>query len=323
MTTVSVALCTHNGARFVREQVLSILSQSLLPHEIVLSDDASTDATVEIVKQLIEPTSVTLTVLLNSPALGVTKNFEQAIRACTGDLVALCDQDDVWHPERLAKLVALFATSAETLLVHGDARRVDEAGKALDHSLFESLEISEADLEQVEAGDAFAAYLRRNLATGATTVFRRALAEAASPFPDAWVHDEWLASIAAAMGRVGVTRERLVDYRQHGANEIGATKRTLVGKVRRVLEPRGERNARLDARAQALVERLESWGTAVSPAVIAGARGKLGHERMRNALPVSRLRRIPLVLGEARRGGYSLYGRGTPDAVRDLLQPAH
>ena len=319
---VSVALCTHNGAAYVEEQVRSILAQTYRPAEIVLSDDASTDATIALVTALVEPSGVALTVFANSPALGVTKNFEQAVRGCTGDLVALCDQDDVWHPDRLALMVGLFDERSDLLLASGDAELVDAAGARLDHTLFEALEVDETELAAVDRGDAFAALLRRNLVTGATTVLRRNLVDIAGDFPSSWVHDEWLASMAAAVGRVMITRERLVDYRQHGANQIGAAKLSLRGKIGRVLEPRGSRNARLEARAQALVERLQLLGAAVPVAILAGARGKLDHERVRNALPANRLRRIRPVLAEARSGGYELYGRGRADILRDLVQPA-
>jgi glycosyltransferase involved in cell wall biosynthesis len=319
---VSVALCTHNGAAFVEQQVRSILAQTLVPDEIVLSDDASTDATVALVTALVEPSPVALTVLENSPALGVTKNFEQAVRACSGDLIALCDQDDSWHPGKLAAAAALFAENSDLLLASSDADLVDGDGAPLGHSLFEALEIADADLDALNSGDAFAVLLRRNLVTGATTVFRRQLVDIAGDFPSAWVHDEWLASMAAAVGRVRMTRERQVDYRQHGANQIGAAKLSLRGKAGRLLEPRASRNARLEARARALVERLQLLGAAVPAPVLAGARGKLDHETLRNSLPANRLRRIAPVVREARSGGYGRYGRGRIDVLRDLVQSA-
>jgi glycosyltransferase involved in cell wall biosynthesis len=319
---VSVALCTHNGARFVREQVESILAQSRPPFEIVLSDDASTDDTVGIVTALVEGSGIRLTVLANPVALGVTRNFEQAVAACTGDLVALCDQDDVWHERRLEVMTALFSERPGLLLAAGDARLVDERGVPLEHSLFEGLEISPAEFAGMRGGRAFATLLHRNLVTGATTVLRRSLAEAAVPFPEAWVHDEWLASVGAAIGEIALVPDRLVDYRQHGSNQIGVARLSPVGKLRRVLEPRAGRNARLVARAEALVARLEAPGVVVHPGVLDGARGKLAHERMRSSLPAARLARVLPVLREWRGRGYALYGRGTADAARDLLQPA-
>jgi len=320
--SISVALCTRNGARFVEEQVRSILAQTLQPAEIVLSDDASTDATVALVTALVEPTAVALRVFTNDPALGVAKNFEQAMLACGGELIALSDQDDVWRPDRLEVMAALFAASPSLLLASSDARLVDESGEPLASTLFGTLAISDAVFAAVDRGEAFDALLRRNIVTGATTMVRRALVEAAVPFPGSWVHDEWLAAVAAAIGGVEMSRETLVDYRQHGANQIGVSRLSLVGKVRRALEPRSDRNARLEARSRALVDRLESWGATVPRAVLDGARGKLDHERVRNSLPGNRLRRIRPVLREARGKGYERYGLGRQDVLRDLVQPA-
>jgi len=320
--SISVALCTRNGARFVEEQVRSILAQTLQPSEIVLSDDASTDATVALVTALVEPSAVVLRVFSNEPALGVTKNFEQALRACSGDLIALCDQDDVWCPDRLERMAALFAATPSLLLAGSDARLVDESGEPLEPSLFDTLSISDDEFSALERGDAFSALLRRNLVTGATTMVRRELVETAVPFPDSWVHDEWLASIASTIGSMAMSREALIDYRQHSGNQIGVASLSPAAKVRRLLEPRSGRNARLEARSRALVERLESWGAAVSPALLEGARGKLDHERIRNSLPESRLRRIRPVLREARKKGYTRYGLGAQDILRDLVQPA-
>src|SRR4051812_21689758 len=120
---VSVALCTHNGAAFIAEQLESIAGQRPAPAEIVLSDDASADDTVAIARAVMaEHPGIDFRVLENRPALGVTGNFERAVAACTGDLVALSDQDDLWHDGRLALVSAIFASRPELLLLHSDAR---------------------------------------------------------------------------------------------------------------------------------------------------------------------------------------------------------
>ena len=119
---ISVALCTHNGARYVTEQVESILRQTLPPDEIVLSDDASTDDTVALVRAaLAAHPNVELRVFENDPALRVTKNFEQAVVACTGDLVALSDQDDIWAPDRLERIAEVFAAGTAPVQNADDA----------------------------------------------------------------------------------------------------------------------------------------------------------------------------------------------------------
>ncbi|MDA7417782.1 glycosyltransferase family 2 protein [Xenophilus arseniciresistens] len=323
--TVSVALCTHNGARYLAEQVRSICAQAdCLPMEIVLSDDASRDEGVAVVRQTLAAAGldgrIALTVFENRPALGVVRNFEQAVRACRGELIALCDQDDVWHPGRLARMAAEFAARPDLLLLHSDARLVDGQLQPLGQSLFEGLEARRDEIEAIQRGEALAVLMHRNLVTGATTVFRRALLEVALPFPREWVHDEWLAALAAATGRVDVIDAALIDYRQHGANQIGARRMTLAEKVRKALAPRGDKYARRVVRMQLLQQRLQALGNAVPDAARALVAGKLVHLRFRAGLPAPRLLRAWPVLRHATQGHYARYDRGWQAIVQDLFE---
>jgi glycosyltransferase involved in cell wall biosynthesis len=320
---ISVALCTHNGERFIVEQLESILSQTLVPDEIVLSDDASTDRTVELARQTVQRAAdaPTLTVLTNARPLGVTGNFERAIDACMGDIIVLSDQDDRWRPDRVERAMASFAERDDLLLLHGDAELVDDTGTSLNVTLFDALGVSAADFRDIHTGKAFDVLMRRNLVTGATVAFRSRLASIAAPFPPAWVHDEWLAIVASATGVLDVLESPLIDYRQHGANQIGVAKLGLGGKLRRMREPGADRNARLLERATQLVNRFGAMGVDISPERLALATGKLRHEAARSALPRTRLLRLPGVLRELGTGRYAQFGRGTADAVRDLIQP--
>ncbi|MDI2099420.1 glycosyltransferase family 2 protein [Ruicaihuangia caeni] len=334
--SVSVALCTYNGERYVDEQVRSILSQSRLPDEVVVADDGSTDQTLAIIRVAFEGSSVRLVVLEpeESP-LGVTANFERAVRACSGDLIALCDQDDVWHFDRLDRALREFDQSPRLLLQHSDARLTDADGRPLGVTLFEGLSISPAELELIGHGRAFDAYLRRNLATGATVVFRRSLLEAALPFPREWVHDEWLAIMAAAIGTTQALEAQLIDYRQHGSNQIGVQKPTLRYKIGRMLEPRADRYQRLAERSAVLRSRLEALSAAgagaragagassVDERVLRLARQKASFEAARAHYPRARLLRLGPVLRQWRRGSYRvLSSQGDLDIARDVLQPA-
>ncbi len=320
--SVSVALCTRNGAAYVAEQVRSILTQSPAPVELVVGDDASSDDTLEIVERTVAESGsgVALRILRHDPPLGVVGNFAATIAATRGDLVALSDQDDVWASGKLAALTARFAADPDLLLVHSDARLVDGSGAPLGIALLDALEATRGERAGLERGDAFAVLLRRNLVTGATVVFRRRLLEAAAPFPADWVHDEWLAVLAAALGTLRLHPAPLIDYRQHGANEIGARKPTTADRMARLREEREERAARLVRRSQALVDRLERVGA--PPARVAAARAKLAHETARSRLPRARFARVPGILAGAVSGRYSRYSRGAIDILRDLAQPA-
>jgi glycosyltransferase involved in cell wall biosynthesis len=327
--TISVALCTFNGERFIAEQVGSILSQTHLPQEIVVSDDGSTDGTVLLVEAALGAfnashprTPVQLTVLRNANALGVVRNFEQAISATKSELVVLCDQDDRWGPERIEVALAEFETRPNLLLLFGDARLIDDRGDPLRYSLFDALAITPRERTDIRAGNGLAALLARNIATGATTMFRRKLLRAALPFPREWIHDEWLAAIGASTGQIDFVDAALIDYRQHGANVIGAQKLSFAAKVGKLREPRESRNQLLVDRASVLVDRLSSLAPAVRSSDLVIATAKLSHERSRQALPRGRLARVRPVLRELRSGGYRRYGRGLQDVFRDLVQPA-
>jgi glycosyltransferase involved in cell wall biosynthesis len=322
---VSVALGTHDGERFLGAQLASILDQAYPVDEIVLSDDASTDGTVALAERIVAEHRaaggrVELRVLRNRPALGVTRNFERALRAATGDLVALSDQDDVWRPDRVSRAVETFAARPAVQLVASDATLIDADGADLGATLFATLGLGDALRERLDGREAFDELLHRNLLTGATVMVRRELVERASPFPDSWVHDEWLAMVASVTGGLAVLPDRLIGYRQHGANQIGVTALGWSGRFGKLREPRTDRNARLLARASDLAERLPGIA-ATRPAVADRLAAKLAHEHARSALPAGRVRRVPHVLREWRTGRYTRYGLGTQDVLRDLVQP--
>ena len=321
---ISVALATHNGSTYVVEQVRSILAQTRLPSEIVLSDDASSDDTVQLVRREIDgfnagrSETITLVVRENKGALGVTKNFGQAISLCTSDLVALCDQDDVWVPEKLARMAGEFESRPDLTLLHANLTLVDAQLQPLGATLFSAYRVSARELQSIHSGRAIDVYVRRNLVTGASTMFRRSLFDVAVPLPSAWVHDEWLGIVAAVSGRVDCLEEPLVLYRQHGANEIGAAKMNLRHYIGRMVFPRTERNARLLARA---TEMAEHPVFSERPDMRAIALDKLAHESARWDFPASRLRRWGAVNRERKTGRYRRFGLGFQDIARDLIQP--
>jgi glycosyltransferase involved in cell wall biosynthesis len=334
--TVSVALCTYNGASYIEEQLTSILSQRLLPSEIVISDDGSSDDTVAKSRAITDAYtamnehSPIFHYLLNAAPKGVAQNFQQAIQATSSDLVALSDQDDVWADNRLERLVDSFATESDLLLMGSGAQAIDAKGKSLGFTLFEAIAVTPTEWEQLESGCAYDALIRRNLFTGATMIFRRDLFELAAPFPKYWLHDEWLAIVGAAVGQVSLSREQLTGYRQHGANVAGITSQTKFNKLRKIaklFENRASRNVSLRHKADDLVKRLELLNANVPSSAaymlerpLQEARSNLEHEDFRLGLPRLRLLRIRPILVELASGRYDRYDYGKKDALRDLLQ---
>ncbi|WP_309712147.1 glycosyltransferase [Pseudolysinimonas sp.] len=316
---ISVAMCTHNGGPYLEAQLRSILDGTRVPDEIVLSDDASTDGTIGVARAVLGAAGVPHQILENPTALGVTANFEHAVRATTGDVIVLADQDDLWHATRLAQVETEFA-GGDVLLRHSDARLVDATGEDLGVTLFARLRVRADEVAAIDGGRAFATYLRRNLATGAATAFRRELLADALPFPTEWVHDEWLAILAAARDAVRLERATEIDYRLHGANQIGVAEPTLRYRVSRVFGDSGDRAALLARRSEVLAERLVTRGL---PAPAQQAAAKARFERQRSRLPRLRIARVPGILGALLGGGYRRFAsQRSLDALRDLFRPA-
>ena len=326
--TVSVALCTCNGAAFVAEQVDSILCQSWPVLEIVVHDDASDDDTVALVEHTwakhrtrVEGDVPDLRITRNPKRLGVARNFEETLRACRGDLIALCDQDDRWDPERLAAVIPRFIDNPDLLMVHGNATLVDRSGTNPGGTLFQALAISETELRLIEEGRGWEALLDRNLVTGATAVLRRSLRDVSLPIPPHWLHDEWLGMIAALLGGLAVERDPLLAYRQHGANQIGAKRAGPVDLVRRALADRGQWHTDRMHRAIELAERARGLSAVLDPRALDAIVEKAVHHSVRAHLPGPRPARLLPVWQEWRTGRYRRFGRDLHGVLRDLLQP--
>jgi glycosyltransferase involved in cell wall biosynthesis len=325
--TVSVALCTCNGADYVEEQVRSILAQSRPVLELVVRDDASDDDTVQRL-EAVYTAHVTasgqapaLRVTRNPQRLGVARNFEAALLECRGDLVALSDQDDRWDPQRLASLVPRFIDDPALLLLHGDARLIGGDDSDLGSTLFHALGMTKSELQRISQGQGWQVLLDRNLVTGATVLLRRTLLEHALPIPPHWIHDEWLGMVAALRGGLQVEPRPLLAYRQHGRNQIGARRARLDDLILRALSRRGEWHAVRLGRANELAERAIGLADQIPPQALGAVAEKLLHQQARAALPGRRLARLRPVWREWRTGRYAHYGRGWQGVLRDLLQP--
>lgn len=319
---ISVVVCTYQGEAYVAEQLRTLLTQSRLPDEIIIGDDASTDGTWALVQAFgtqARARGILVTLLQHPSRLGYVGNFSASLARASGDIVFLCDQDDAWHADKIALMTGAFFANPELLFVHSDARLVDAHGKDLGHGVFEALEVSARERKEVVGGHAFTVYLRRNLATGAASAFRRSLLEVALPLPSGWVHDAWLAVLAAATGRIGMIEDALVDYRQHGANEIGLARRSQKQRVADLFRSRNE-IIRADAdRMHVLVQRLEDVGA--PQACVETARAMDAHLRRRLAIGAQPLwRRSVSVTRELTSGRYGRFGTGIRSAIRDLLR---
>jgi glycosyltransferase involved in cell wall biosynthesis len=223
-STISIALCTYNGARYLSAQLESIAAQTRLPDELVVCDDGSTDGTAEIVRRFAERMSFPVRFHVNDRKLGSTKNFEMAIRLCTGEIVALADQDDVWLPEKLERITAAFAKNPRLGTVFSDALVVDADLEPVGYRLWESQRFTPVAQKRMRQGDAFRSLVRHNMVNGNTMAFLAKHRDLLLPIPETWSHDAWIALMTSAVSELAMLQEPLVLYRQHANSQMGTSK---------------------------------------------------------------------------------------------------
>jgi glycosyltransferase involved in cell wall biosynthesis len=324
--TIGVAIITYNGLKFLPEQLASILSQSRPVDHIVVSDDRSTDGTWEFLQSWSQSVPVRVTLIRNDAQLGLGANFEQSVAAMETDIIFTSDQDDVWVPDRVARLMQVFERHPAVLLVHTDATLVDAQGADLGTTLLGELQLSSAERAAIHAGHAFQVYCRRNVVTGATVAIRRSLLDLARPFPRTVYHDAWLALLAAAAGEVRLLDTPTIHYRQHANNLVGVKKLSAWMKLRHVIwQLRGPAELSLTigknhASHRDLYERLLAH-PGIAPQALAFALQSMNFYSGRASLPQQALGRVGAVLKAMLAGQYGKFSYAPrTDMIRDLLK---
>lgn len=205
---ISIAMATYNGARFIEQQLESFATQTLLPAELVVTDDGSTDGTVEIVDRFAARGPFPVHTHRNSERLGYTHNFSRAASLCTGDIVCFSDQDDSWYPSKLARVAEEFAAKSGICLIVNDQAITDADLKPVGATIFDN--------------NRRLGFPDSNLIAGCCTAVRREFLQALLPFPAEIPYDEWLGTMAELLGVKGLIEEPLQDYRRYGGNTTGS-----------------------------------------------------------------------------------------------------
>ncbi len=299
-TEVSVVMATYEGARFIRAQLGSLLAQTLPPAELVVADDGSSDDTVRIVTDALESAPFPVRVIVNRERKGYRRNFLEAAGLSRSPLVAFCDQDDLWHPEKLARMAEAF-DRPDVLLAYHNARIVDADG-AESGSLY---------------GPRGAQVRNESLRTdpwsfslGFTQIFRSELLQFAPLharsrdflFPDERLaHDQWFFFLASALGETCFVDKVLADYRQHETNVFSAVDR---GRAHRIHAFR----ATLDHTPRQLLARFRSAGASAEILSVIAADPDQPVHRRTTAASLSKHYRAIRTLYEARGAAYRRAG---------------
>jgi glycosyltransferase involved in cell wall biosynthesis len=213
---LSIALATFNGEKFLNAQLESIENQSVLPHEVIVSDDCSTDKTLSILEKFKNRAPFTVKIIINTNNVGYTQNFAKAICATTGELVFLCDQDDHWYPNKIEKMLEVVSDKPDYMVYLNDAELADSDLNPIGKSKLASM----AALKLPE----------QFFIMGCCAVIRQEFLDRILPIPsEVEGHDDWIVGIAGALGLKYILNRPLQIYRRHGQNASNFAANTTIG----------------------------------------------------------------------------------------------
>ncbi len=315
------------------EQLTSFTRQTHLPDELIICDDCSNDATIEIVENFARTAPFSVSVHVNEMNLGSTKNFERAIALCAGDLIFLSDQDDVWLPAKIEKFLAEFEKSENVGMIFSDAELVGENLDSLGHKLWD-FSFSPESRRKVKNGKMFEVLLRTNVVTGATMAFRASFRESFSPIPTDipnTIHDAWIALIIAANAEVVLVEEPFILYRQHADQQLGIgwkyKKTTRRERYERSVYFQQREQERLSKLAEVVKSypQFQKKNSDVSIDNLIESfkkenRQMIEHCEARKNMPPERLKRISLIIKEFRTGRYGRFSKGLRSAAKDVFE---
>jgi glycosyltransferase involved in cell wall biosynthesis len=313
-------MAVYNGDRFLREQLESFADQTRLPDELIVSDNASTDRTVEMVREFAARAPFVVRLVINDRNLGVAKNFERAIGECTGDVIFLSDSDDVWYCEKLRTMEKALEKNPLAGVVICDADLVDQQLCPLGRREWQNAGVTAAHLKRLSNGELLSTTFP---VRGNCVAFRSAFKALVLPFPEGerflkgW-HDYfiiWSIVYSGAAGAVFIPRV-LVAHRKHPSQMAGTA---ISSRWRRLRANWAARVENPSAMLAPVMERLET-STAreycADPRIPAAV---LRHWRARCNLPARRVARMPIVLRELATLRYRRLSNGILTAAKDVL----
>jgi glycosyltransferase involved in cell wall biosynthesis len=239
---VSVALCAYNGERFLRDQLDSLLAQEDVELEVVIVDDGSTDGSLALLREY-AVRDPRIRVVANEQNLGHLKSFAKCMALCSHALIAPSDQDDLWHPRKLATLAAAIGDAD---MAYCNSAYIDAAGTPLGRGISDDLKIMHSGRDPMK-------YVFQNTVSGHALLVRREVFDAALPFPELLYHDWWLAIRAAAGNGVVYVDQPLVQFRRHVSADSPLGKKKL--QTRRERKAERKRNA-ADSK---VIDQVDYW----------------------------------------------------------------
>jgi len=232
MLKVSIAMATYNGEKYIHEQLISLLRQTRRADEVIICDDGSSDETVDIIRKFIEENNLqtTWSVHVNDTNKGYTNNFLDCASMTTGDIIFFCDQDDIWHPEKINKMIYCFENNSDINAMSCRFSVIDSQGNS-NNSLLNKLRMGNGKLEKVR----FYKQIKNNMSGGLTLAIRREFLDYVKPIilENNLPYDLPIGIIASAYNSYYILWEPLVYYRIHSEN-VSTPRFTLKSRIKNI-----------------------------------------------------------------------------------------
>ncbi len=215
-------MCTYNGEKFIKEQIDSILYQTLKVNEIIICDDGSVDNTTGILENYSYENPDLFKIYHNEINLRSVKNFEKAISLCSGDFIFLSDQDDIWVENKVEKMLAYFNQNPKINALATNGFCINDKSKILEkYSIWDVPEFLRTHKLEVDYFKLIS-YVG-NIATGASMAIKKSIIKDILPFPivEGFHHDEWIAIITANTKSFELLNEKYFYYRVHALQQVG------------------------------------------------------------------------------------------------------
>jgi len=223
LPTVSIAMATYNGEKYLREQLDSLAAQTMLPNELVVSDDGSTDRTVEIIQTFALQSPFQIRIFENHSRLGFADNFLKAAELCRFSIIAFCDQDDIWLPSKIERCVSEFLSQDVVMTVHSAELLIE--GKRVgryDPNIRSHVKVPPNSGDYLRVYPGFALMFRSSLLRITNNFIRPTNASSWGNLPKTVAHDGWIKMLASTFGTIQMMTEILALYRQHDSNTFGS-----------------------------------------------------------------------------------------------------
>lgn len=228
---ISVIISAFNGEKYILQQLESILSQTLVPSEILICDDASNDNTVEIIKRFCNNTDIVIKLVEHKINEGVRNSFIELISKTVGDIVLFCDQDDYWYKNKIEEFVNVFKKDENIAAVLSNADIVDENLKKTGVTLWKSLNFVPVTPPNIKYE-----MLKRNIFTGMCMAIRKEWALTCPVCSEHMLHDEFFGWCACLNDKAIILDKPLAAYRQHANNVVGINQYTKFRGIKRTKE---------------------------------------------------------------------------------------